>query len=429
MPASGARVNAGAEVAVQSTAMDAQGIARVELWVDGAVVRSNALPAPQAAYTVIQRWIAMTPGAHVIQVKAYNTAGAASDPAIVSIEVVGAPTTAGGLVPATAIPPGQSPAGATAIPTVPSPNPTVAKQPPAQPACPGAPAIASFSANPTTITAGQTTTLSWGAVTNATSATIDQGIGGVVTPNSLVVKPDKTTTYTLTATGCGGTVTKQAIVTVSPASAKASCSGSPNIANFGATPAEITEGQSSTLNWTVANASKVEISQGIGEVAATGTRTVSPKITTSYVLTVTGCDGTGLIAQIIVTVKSASPVVHSSKDLEIKQTWAADLDEGILGARHIADIDFHALTATEMYLEAANGAQLSFIGASDGNPARCQGKLTVTNKIPINDLVARTYVCYTTNQGRPGMFRVKSVGAEIATGAKVIVIAYTTWEK
>ena len=96
---------------------------------------------------------------------------------------------------------------------------------------------------------------------------------------------------------------------------------------------------------------------------------------------------------------------------------------------HIADIDFHAISATEMYLEAANGAQLSFIGASDGNPARCQGKLTVTNKIPINDLQARTYVCYTTNQGRPGMFSVKSVGVEIATGAKLIVIAYTTWEK
>ncbi|MBM3129356.1 MAG: hypothetical protein FJ009_12120 [Chloroflexi bacterium] len=235
-PASGTRVNAGTEAAVQSTATDAQGIARVELWVDGAVVRSDALPAPQTAYTVIQRWTATTPGAHVIQVRAYNTAGAASDPAFVSIEVVGAPTTAGGLVPATAIPPGQSPVspgGAVAPPTltstVPRPVPTTPPtsiptatkpQPPPPPACPGPPVITSvFTANPATITAGQSTTLSWGKVDNATSVTIDPGIGGVATPDSRVVKPDKTTTYTLTATGCGGTITKQVTVTANPAPA------------------------------------------------------------------------------------------------------------------------------------------------------------------------------------------------------------------
>jgi hypothetical protein len=46
---------------------------------------------------------------------------------------------------------------------------------------------------------------------------IDQGIGGVGTPGSRVVTPAQTTTYTLTATGCGGTTTQQAIVTVNPA--------------------------------------------------------------------------------------------------------------------------------------------------------------------------------------------------------------------
>ncbi len=81
--------------------------------------------------------------------------------------------------------------------------------------CAGAPVIASFSANPTTITAGQSSALSWGKVDNADSAVIDQGIGGIATPGSTNVKPDKTTTYTLTATGCGGTATKQMTVTVS----------------------------------------------------------------------------------------------------------------------------------------------------------------------------------------------------------------------
>ncbi len=75
--------------------------------------------------------------------------------------------------------------------------------------------IAFFNVNPGTITAGQSSTLSWGAVTNANNAVIDQGIGGVATPGSTTVKPATTTTYTLTAPGCGGTATRQVTVNVS----------------------------------------------------------------------------------------------------------------------------------------------------------------------------------------------------------------------
>lgn len=99
----------------------------------------------------------------------------------------------------------------TPTPPIPSPTPT------SPPTCPGPPVIAFFTANPSTITAGQSSTLSWGAVTNATSAVIDQGIGGVGTPGSVVVKPATTTTYIMTATGCGGTTTQQVTVVVNPA--------------------------------------------------------------------------------------------------------------------------------------------------------------------------------------------------------------------
>jgi hypothetical protein len=68
--------------------------------------------------------------------------------------------------------------------------------------CPFTPAIESFTASPTTITVGQSTTLSWGAVIGAESAEIDNGVGGVSTPGSIVVNPSTTTIYTLTGT-CG----------------------------------------------------------------------------------------------------------------------------------------------------------------------------------------------------------------------------------
>jgi hypothetical protein len=94
------------------------------------------------------------------------------------------------------------------------PQSTSQSQSQLSPGCPSAPQIGDFIANPSTVAAGQSSVLSWGPVTNATSAVIDQGIGGVGTPGSKTVNPGQTTTYILTATGCGGTVTKQVLVTV-----------------------------------------------------------------------------------------------------------------------------------------------------------------------------------------------------------------------
>ena len=78
---------------------------------------------------------------------------------------------------------------------------------------------ATLTASPTSITSGQTATLTW-TTTNATSASIDNGIGAVqpVSGGSVTVTPSKTTTYTLTATGSGGSATAQATVTVQPGS-------------------------------------------------------------------------------------------------------------------------------------------------------------------------------------------------------------------
>ncbi len=80
------------------------------------------------------------------------------------------------------------------------------------------PTIASFDAiMPLMLVYGhQPATLVWGKVDNVTSAVIDQGIGGVATPGQVGVDPKQTTTYTLTANGCGGTVSKQVTITVNP---------------------------------------------------------------------------------------------------------------------------------------------------------------------------------------------------------------------
>jgi len=66
----------------------------------------------------------------------------------------------------------------------------------------------------------------------------------------------------------------------------------PAIVAFSASPAQIKAGESATLLWNVTGAMSVTIDQGVGTVAAAGTKAVSPTKTTTYTLTATNSAGT-----------------------------------------------------------------------------------------------------------------------------------------
>ncbi len=79
----------------------------------------------------------------------------------------------------------------------------------------GGPVIDSFTASPSTINENESATLSW-SISDADSATIDNNIGSVdPVSGSHEVSPLTTTTYMLTVTNDGGSVTRQVTVTVS----------------------------------------------------------------------------------------------------------------------------------------------------------------------------------------------------------------------
>jgi hypothetical protein len=61
----------------------------------------------------------------------------------------------------------------------------------------------------------------------------------------------------------------------------------PTVSSFTAAPGEIVLESSSTLSWSVNNAQKVEIDQGVGVVSLSGTKSVTPNETTTYTLTAT----------------------------------------------------------------------------------------------------------------------------------------------
>jgi peptidoglycan-associated lipoprotein len=95
------------------------------------------------------------------------------------------------------------------VPPPPPPPPTPQAAPSA-----AKPVLNYFTAEPTTVTSGQPSSLRW-SVTDATSVTIDNQIGQVSPNGRRGVYPTATTTYHLTATGPGGTVDGDATVTVS----------------------------------------------------------------------------------------------------------------------------------------------------------------------------------------------------------------------
>lgn len=78
------------------------------------------------------------------------------------------------------------------------------------------PTITSFTANPTSITLGESSTLSW-STTNATAISINQGVGNVSATGTVEVSPGLgTTTFTLTATNSDGSKTRSCTVHAIP---------------------------------------------------------------------------------------------------------------------------------------------------------------------------------------------------------------------
>lgn len=92
------------------------------------------------------------------------------------------------------------------------PKPTPPPVPPPAPPAAAAPTI-SFSAASASVEAGSCTSLNW-TTTGATSATIDPVLGPVEPNGSRPVCPKSTTTYTLTASGPGGTRNESTTVSV-----------------------------------------------------------------------------------------------------------------------------------------------------------------------------------------------------------------------
>jgi hypothetical protein len=186
-------------------------------------------------------------------------------------------------LPATEPPPAAKPT-ATAIPTIPPPSPpptrvapTAAPPPPTE-TTPSPPTIGYFRADGTTIETGQCARLQWGQVRNASSVTLS-GVGRVKAAGKLDVCLDASKSYTLQATGPGGTVEESVQITVQPPTGSV-------IEYFRVVPSIISPGDCAQLEWgKVEFATSATIEPGLGGVGTPDSREVCPGSTTTYVLT------------------------------------------------------------------------------------------------------------------------------------------------
>jgi phosphatidylinositol-3-phosphatase len=156
-----------------------------------------------------------------------------------------------------------------------------------------------LSAQPSSIQSGATAVLSW-STSNATAVSIS-GMGSFAANGSVKVAPAATTTYTATATGPGGKTNASAVVTVTNSGPP------PPTIVLNANPSSIPQGSSSTLSWTTANASSVEIA-GLGSFAANGSTNVTPVATTTYTATAEGAGGSANATTTVTVVAPGVPL-------------------------------------------------------------------------------------------------------------------------
>lgn len=96
----------------------------------------------------------------------------------------------------------------------------------------------------------------------------------------------------------------------------------PTVDFFSAEPLTIASGQSAALRWSVKDAARVQIDNGIGEVESSGTRQVQPTATATYRLQATNSAGTTVALATISTgrqaagdAKTRKPPIEESADI------------------------------------------------------------------------------------------------------------------
>jgi hypothetical protein len=200
----------------------------------------------------------------------------------------------------------------------------------------------------------------------------------------------------------------------------------PTVATFSASQGEIGGGETSKLSWSVSGATTVQIDNGIGVVAASGSVDVTPSATTTYTLTATNATGTAT--------KTAAIKVHAVErqgSFTVRGTFGADFDQGkeatVMAG---ADMQWEIQTAVTRGIQPLNSTRFAVLGnvaldlvtytAAAGTTLsgdRIDGSPNANNKLPVGAVVVGL-----TDEGRLVKFR-------IDTNAYDLKLTFVLWAK
>jgi hypothetical protein len=190
---------------------------------------------------------------------------------------------------------------------------------------PPAPTL-TLNASPLSIQAGEATTLSWNARDASSCAASGNWSGPRPTNGTELTGPlSADSTYTLTCTGPGGTVSRTTSIDVQPPPA-------PGV-SFTASATTLTSGDSVTLSWSSSNATTCAAAGGWnGDKGLAGSETIGPLTSdTAFTLSCSGPGGSSSqTVNVVVDVPSAPGVSFTAASLSLDYagstvlSWSAD---------------------------------------------------------------------------------------------------------
>ena len=142
----------------------------------------------------------------------------------------------------------------------------------------------------------------------------------------------------------------------------------PPLLKFSANPESVAPGKCSTLTWSSQNVQKGEIDQGVGDVAASGSKEVCPAETMTYVMTATGTGGTvyesatvtvaapppvaaaPVVAPVVAPTPAEEVTLHVNFDTDkyiIRPVDRAELQKAVDFAKRNPDAKFHVVGYTD----------------------------------------------------------------------------------
>ena len=176
--------------------------------------------------------------------------------------------------------------------------------------------------------------------------------------------------------------------------------GAPPIVNiFSADPSTINPGESSTLTWSVSDADTVTITPVVGTVDSSGSTSVSPVVTTDYILTATNSAGSVTASATVNVGQALSPVHNLTKNTYYNTIQVALDDADSNNTIEVSDGTYdESITfpsGKKIILQSINGRSSTIIRGNAGSST-----VTLVNSLNGTTLEGFTITHKSGNNGR-----------------------------